>query len=319
MAELRAPGSAAGQQAALVPLGPTRDHAGGQPVPHPKVMVSGLGSLCYPIAEFASSILLALLLPLLLIGSASAQTPEAPSVEVVAISPEPGSVVTRDSTIEAALCYDLSTAAKGRYSIAVQFATDVLGETYSYLGTTGPLSLAVGNLTISYPLSFVWEDKGLSKPILVHFYLLKDTGPSGFALVASSESIAYRVRPEEQTHPEYQRLTDCTVEAASHLRWPVPNIPASLAARALEAASRWASAHCYLPCEYQMCGAIRLYGNGAITVHISMAASWNGGYALLVSPGAEVSLDENTLLPLDAEFGHSPCALASALCGRNRS
>src|SRR5262249_39086433 len=106
---------------------------------------------------------------------------------------------------------------------------------------------------------------------------------------------------------------DCTAQYSVHFRKPAPEVPAWLASRAIEAASRWAARKCYLPCEYQMCGAITAREGGKITVYVTTGLDWHAD-VVSIGPEAEVVLDEGTLQPVGETTWHSPCATAQREC-----
>lgn len=111
------------------------------------------------------------------------------------------------------------------------------------------------------------------------------------------------------------RLIDCSRQYASHYQEQVPQVSSEMAARALKAAAQWASDRCYLPCSYEMCGAITSWESGRITVYVTTNELWSKDEkTFVIAPEAEVVLSESTFKPLEETLWHSGCRWGAKDC-----
>ena len=144
---------------------------------------------------------LAVLLVLITAGVVVAALPKTKStgtLEVIDLAPQDGAPVDGDSTITAKLKYSIDNFQdkKDRYAISINFQ-DV--QTRSRTFTAGEddalmLKAASGTVTLTCPLSKVWGDARLRKPLVVYFYLHEFTGKRESVVLFSTEGVRYSVR-----------------------------------------------------------------------------------------------------------------------------
>ena len=97
------------------------------------------------------------------------------TLELRALSPAPGSVVSKKTTIGAELNYTIGDFTPNSFFIIVMFETNTPDKTTSANGTfRAPewrLKRASGTVTVRQKLAWVWDIQELARPLRVWFYV----------------------------------------------------------------------------------------------------------------------------------------------------
>ena len=140
----------------------------------------------------------ALALLALALGCASSPKTSTAVVTVSAITPPAGSEVQQSSVIEATVGFTIDNfqLQADTYYLVTQFqAAD--GTSFSHsarLADHSILTAAKGSEFVSYPLSRVWADPRLKKPIRLWFQLVAKIGPNDSVVIGRSAPIDYAAK-----------------------------------------------------------------------------------------------------------------------------
>lgn len=118
------------------------------------------------------------------------------SLELVSILPEPGSVLTKESTLVATLNYhaDIPDSHLSLSMVFAQFATIKKGVTVDGsfpLKEMKVIPQAKGSIQIEFPLGYVWDDKRVKRPIEVKFLMTYQNKPFSSVAIGSTPFILY--------------------------------------------------------------------------------------------------------------------------------
>lgn len=136
-------------------------------------------------------------LVLLALTAACASSPQ-PSTAVVvvnSVTPAAGSEVQQSSVIEATVGFTIDKFQQqaDTYYLVTQFqAADGTSFNHSArLADHSILTAAQGSVIVSYPLSRVWSDPRLKKPIRLWFQLVAKIGPNDSVVIGRSAPVDY--------------------------------------------------------------------------------------------------------------------------------
>jgi hypothetical protein len=146
------------------------------------------------------------LLSTLLLAACEAMAPTEPfdtgsaTLVIMALSPQPGSVVTSDTVITASLKYEIRNYTdKGNlYYVMPQFsATDVKG-TISTIGvkqtadTLVNISAPSGAVALKIPLKDVWNQASLKRPVTLYFFLNQRTERQKSVVIGAAGPVGFQ-------------------------------------------------------------------------------------------------------------------------------
>jgi hypothetical protein len=119
------------------------------------------------------------------------------SIEILEITPEPGSVVSAEDSIVAKVAYQVAEddQCESGYIVSLLFRTY---SGFTCRGIAGECAILTtkdsGTMTFTYPLQRVWNVDSVRRPLLVHFDLVHrcpdSTDPLGIYL-AWTETVVY--------------------------------------------------------------------------------------------------------------------------------
>jgi hypothetical protein len=128
-------------------------------------------------------------------GCASTPKPSTAVVTVLSIAPVAGSQVQQSTAIEATVGFNISSFQEqaDTYYLVTQFqAADGTSFNHSArLADHSILTAAQGSVFISYPLSRVWADSRLKKPVRLWFQLVAKIGPNDSVVIGQSAPVDY--------------------------------------------------------------------------------------------------------------------------------
>ena len=144
------------------------------------------------------------LLPLVLIGvnslvgckkdtpTPAPSTPLTTSLSLETISPVAGTMVSYSLVLDATLKYSLADEQQSSqgFEVFAQYQSTVPGMTFGG-STVVTLPNRSGKVTVSAPLSMVWNDTQLAHPITVFFYLAKKDSNGSSKVIAKSSPVVY--------------------------------------------------------------------------------------------------------------------------------
>jgi hypothetical protein len=113
--------------------------------------------------------------------------------------------------------------------------------------------------------------------------------------------------------PPERALVDCTEEVSAQMSWPTPVIPPAVRQQAMAAASHWAADRCYVPCAYEMCGTIRSYTEGRVTIYVSHRPKPDPD-AIGIGPEAEVTFRLPGFAVIEEKIWHGGCRAGAPDC-----
>lgn len=128
-------------------------------------------------------------------GCASTPKPSTAVVTVLSIAPVAGSQVQQSTAIETTVGFTISDfqAQADTYYLVTQFqAAD--GTSFNHSARLADhfiLTAAQGSVFITYPLSRVWADPRLKKPIRLWFQLVARIGPNDSVVIGRSAPVDY--------------------------------------------------------------------------------------------------------------------------------
>jgi hypothetical protein len=131
-------------------------------------------------------------------GCASAPAPSTAVVSVSAIAPPAGSEISQSSVLEATVGFTISNfqLQADTYYLVTQFqAAD--GTSFNHsprLADHSILTAAQGSVLVRYPLSRVWADPRLKKPVRLWFELVAKVGPNDSVVIGRSTPIEYAAK-----------------------------------------------------------------------------------------------------------------------------
>jgi hypothetical protein len=116
-------------------------------------------------------------------------------VRVTAITPPAASRLSTDTTLDATASYRIEDF-KGepdRYYLTIQFEKVGGGSFnhYKRFADEPMLSTADGVVHVSYPMSKVWNDERLKRPVRVWFYLIERTAAHESAIIGEAGPFEY--------------------------------------------------------------------------------------------------------------------------------
>ena len=135
-----------------------------------------------------------------LVGCAStgAQDPSTASVVVVAIAPVAGSEVQQSSVVEATVEFTIDKfKLQGDTYYLLVDCEDATGGSVDRdhpLADQPILTAAKGSLVVTYPLSKVWGNPRLKKPIRVWFDVVERVGPNDSVVIGRAGPIEYATK-----------------------------------------------------------------------------------------------------------------------------
>lgn len=116
------------------------------------------------------------------------------TIEILDLSPEPGSVVSSQDTIKAVLKYSIAEDIHSDFgfSISIKFVSTTAGRTFS-IDPNAEIKLTErdGEVSLQYPLEFIWNHSDLKHPISCYFYLHKQTSETSSTVITKTEEISY--------------------------------------------------------------------------------------------------------------------------------
>jgi hypothetical protein len=131
-------------------------------------------------------------------GCASSPQPPTAVVTVTGITPPAGSQVQQSTVIEATVAFtiDKFQAQADTYYLVTQFqAADGTSFNHSArLADHSILAAAKGSEFVSYPLSRVWADPRLKKPIRLWFQIVAKIGPNDSVVIGRSAPVDYAAK-----------------------------------------------------------------------------------------------------------------------------
>jgi hypothetical protein len=167
------------------------------------------------------------------------------TIELLRVTPTPGSRVSRDTVIVAELSYRVDDFEAGRFFVMVQAATIEPEVTTMGKGTNIQqpiLREAHGTVTLSYPLRHLWDEPTVAKPFEVWFCLNQRIGSLGasvtatkigpFRYVQESEPVWPKGRPSLGRRPEPTRRSSALVSMTHVWPPPTPGIASALSSYA---------------------------------------------------------------------------------------
>jgi hypothetical protein len=153
----------------------------------------------------------ALVTLLALVAASCARSPTAPDVspsetgtatlELLGITPPPGTQLSQDSVVVADLAYSITNVAgfrRGDYFILAQVETTdpTMTTDGSFPSDAYPVPQApTGSLTFSFPVRHVWNEPRVSPPFRIWFYLNQYIGPDRRSrVIARAGPLEYEAR-----------------------------------------------------------------------------------------------------------------------------
>jgi hypothetical protein len=129
------------------------------------------------------------------LGCASG-APEANELELIRLTPPPGSVVDEATTIDAAFEYKVAAFdSNATYQIAPMFGHNRGGgHTFNTQNLNLPLVMLTqpeGRADLRYPIQREWNDNRLARPLTISFYLIETTR-RGTRVIASAGPFTYQ-------------------------------------------------------------------------------------------------------------------------------
>ena len=123
------------------------------------------------------------------------QTTSQSTLVVNTIAPSAGTQLTKKAVIVANLSYNITPFENGRYTIFAQFETKKGKNTTDgdfpnadYLS----LSQSTGQLNFSFPIKYVWNHKGVKRPFVMWFYLVKWRDSNSSTRIASAGPVEFQ-------------------------------------------------------------------------------------------------------------------------------
>jgi hypothetical protein len=104
------------------------------------------------------------------------------TLRLIEVTPKPGSEVTKDTVVEARLAFSISPNDGGEFFVLAQFETNLPGRTTDGsfpLRKTRTLQQRNGEVTLSFPLTHVWDEPDVKRPLTMWFFLNKKAGNTG--------------------------------------------------------------------------------------------------------------------------------------------
>jgi hypothetical protein len=131
-------------------------------------------------------------------GGSGGQDPSTASVVVTALTPVAGSEVQPSSVVEATVEFTIEKFKfKGDTYYLLTECEDASGgpvERDHRLADHPILTAAKGSLFVTFPLSHVWNNPKLKKPIRVWFEVVERIGPSDSVVIGRSAPIEYAAK-----------------------------------------------------------------------------------------------------------------------------
>lgn len=116
------------------------------------------------------------------------------TIEILDLSPEPGSVLSSQDTINAVLRYSIAKDIHSDfgYSISIKFVSTTAERTFS-IGPSAEIKIIErdGEVPFQYSLELIWNHSDLKHPISCYFYLHKETSETSSTVLAKTEEISY--------------------------------------------------------------------------------------------------------------------------------
>ncbi len=142
-------------------------------------------------------------------SSDSEATPVKTKLELLAIVPPAGTNVTRETVLIADLHFMVRDFKASQFSVVAQFDTDIQNMTTDGTFKNYPvLNTASGKLRFCFPLTHIWDDPHVTRPLSVHFYLTKVRDGGGSEVIAQTEPQAYPTDDLHSAQPSSPRALD---------------------------------------------------------------------------------------------------------------
>jgi hypothetical protein len=145
------------------------------------------------------------------------------------------------------------------------------------------------------------------------------TGVKKIRLVVLAGTLALAAcnsQPESSVVPDLETLIDCTADEISRRRGTplaasrAAALTESQRAAVLALATDWAMANCYLPCEFQMCGALIALEPELVGVYVRPSEPLEGG----IYPEAGIEVDLASMTIVRSELLHTGCQYWTGTC-----
>jgi len=115
------------------------------------------------------------------------------TLQLQSVTPDPEETVEKGTVLTAVLAYQIKGFEAGQFVIFAQFNTMSDGATTDGTFNRYPVPMAQsGSLRFCFPLSDVWNDPGVARPLIVRFYLGHQEGSNRVVVVAQSKTLIYR-------------------------------------------------------------------------------------------------------------------------------
>ena len=115
-------------------------------------------------------------------------------IEILKLSPQAESVLTSQDTITASLQIAIAGGIQSDFgfSVSIKFASKIEGQTFS-TGENSSITLGTktGNVILEYPISQIWSNTNLKRPISCYFYLHQMTSETASKVIARTAEIKY--------------------------------------------------------------------------------------------------------------------------------
>jgi hypothetical protein len=121
---------------------------------------------------------------------------ETSKLEVVALSPPPGTTLTRESVVRARIRFAMKRRANTRYALFPQFRTTDPKKTFdgSFPNDRYPaIDASAGTVEISFPISYVFDDAQLARPVQLKFLLTRYFSTTSSVMIAETKFFEYPV------------------------------------------------------------------------------------------------------------------------------
>jgi hypothetical protein len=146
------------------------------------------------------------LVPVVLLAACAALEPTeqfdtgSATVVISRLSPQPGTVVTVDTVIEATLRYEIRNYVDKRdlYYIFAQFIATDPKRTMATIGVKQTADTLVnitslsGTVALKIPLKDVWDQPSLKRPMTLYFFLNERTAPNKSVVIGAVGPIEFQ-------------------------------------------------------------------------------------------------------------------------------
>ena len=126
-------------------------------------------------------------------GADKSMEPTDSTLEVLSVAPYLEGTVRKDTVLAADLTYRVKGFEADQFIVMAQFNTTQEGATTDGTFNSYPALMAKsGRLRFCFPLSDVWDDPAVVRPLVVRFYLAHKEGGTRSVVVAHSKTLTYR-------------------------------------------------------------------------------------------------------------------------------